>query len=435
MSESKAFIAQKSSQSNCCCEEKKTDTILSLSGDNKKKKETKQTELDNANNSCCAISDGCACNDQNDPECACKETETCCGPPPAPRSGPMEKPGYMLMHFTDGFIEHPAGTVPRIKTAWNLKDYQGALSVRTGLNRNNYKITPGLYAVGNPCADSPVLVSANYKLSFDMLRKELTSINAYILVLDTRGVNVWCAAGKGTFSTEEIILQVEKTNLSSYVNRRKLIVPQLAAPGVSAIMVKKICGFEVVWGPVRAEDLPRFLEHGAASGMREVTFSMKERAVLIPIEIYHLAKPFAAAVVLLFLFSGIGPGFFSFGAAFSRFSLALFTTMTGIFAGAILTPLFLQYLPGKAFSVKGAIAGILSAFVLLAAFRSRIVELEALAVIISTIGISSYLAMNFTGSSPYTSPSGVEKEMRRFIPYQIVSLIIGICLWVGSSFV
>ena len=65
----------------------------------------------------------------------------------------------------------------------------------------NYKVDPGLYAIGNPNERSPVLVTANYKMSFDNLREALPGRDAWILVLDTRGINVWCAAGKGTFGT------------------------------------------------------------------------------------------------------------------------------------------------------------------------------------------------------------------------------------------
>ena len=67
--------------------------------------------------------------------------------------------------------------------------------VRWSIGRNNYKIEPGIYALGSPDKNSEVLVTANYKLSFDTLRKNLTGLNVWILVLDTKGINVWCAAG------------------------------------------------------------------------------------------------------------------------------------------------------------------------------------------------------------------------------------------------
>ncbi len=72
---------------------------------------------------------------------------------------------------------------------------------RWGVNRGGHRVEPGLYRLGSPGPDSPVFASANYTLSFDALRAALGGVDAYILVLDTKGINVWCAAGKGTFGT------------------------------------------------------------------------------------------------------------------------------------------------------------------------------------------------------------------------------------------
>jgi hypothetical protein len=116
--------------------------------------------------------------------------EVCCGLPPGPQSSRHEKPGYRLLDFVDTFIDTPVGPVPRVKTRLERSDRVGTLTARLGIKRNEYKIAPGLYCVGTPDQDSPVLVTANYKLSFDALRRELTSLNAWILVIDTRGINV-----------------------------------------------------------------------------------------------------------------------------------------------------------------------------------------------------------------------------------------------------
>jgi hypothetical protein len=72
---------------------------------------------------------------------------------------------------------------------------------RWGINRMGHRVEPGLYRLGNPAPESPVFTSANYTLSFDALRSALAGNDAWILVLDTKGINVWCAAGKGTFGT------------------------------------------------------------------------------------------------------------------------------------------------------------------------------------------------------------------------------------------
>ena len=67
------------------------------------------------------------------------------------------------------------------------------LLARWGYKRNEYRVEPGLYAMGTPTPDSPVLVTANYTLSFDALRSSLAGVEAYVLVLDTLGINVWLA--------------------------------------------------------------------------------------------------------------------------------------------------------------------------------------------------------------------------------------------------
>jgi hypothetical protein len=102
-----------------------------------------------------------------------------------------------------GSMETPEGRVPQVSSFWTQADYLGTFKARWGIGRRHYMVDPGLYALGRPDEKSPVLVTANYKMSFDRLRRALPGRNAWILVLDTKGINVWCAAGKGTFGTAE----------------------------------------------------------------------------------------------------------------------------------------------------------------------------------------------------------------------------------------
>lgn len=173
-----------------------------------------------------------------------------------------------------------------------MSDYWGAVKVRLGMNRMGYTVEPGLYGVGEPAGDSPVFVSANYKLSFDHLRRELNEIDSWIMVLDTRGINVWCAAGAGTFGTEEMVNRIESNRLSDLVKHRQLIVPQLGAPGVAAHEVYRLSSFQVIYGPVRAEDIGKFLKNGmkASPDMRRVQFNMGDRLVLIPLELIQWSR-------------------------------------------------------------------------------------------------------------------------------------------------
>ena len=195
-------------------------------------------------------------------------------------------------------METPSGKVPQVSPSLGWADQRGAFKVRWGMGRMRYTVDPGLYALGNPGKSSPVLVTANYKLTFDRLRQALPKLDAWILVLDTKGINVWCAAGKGTFGTGELVERIRLAGMERVVNHRELILPQLAGPGVSAHQVKKLSGFRVIYGPIRARDLPAFLDAGckATPEMRQKTFTTWERAVLIPIELV------AALKILVFLF-------------------------------------------------------------------------------------------------------------------------------------
>jgi len=361
--------------------------------------------------------------------------EACCGAPPGPQSSPYERPGYELLSFVENFVDTPVGPVPRVKTRLERSDLMGTLSARLGIKRDQYKISPGLYCVGQPGPDSPVLVTANYKLTFDALRRELTSFEAWILVVDTRGINVWCAAGKALFSTRGVVQQVKQSRLATVVHHKQLILPQLAGPGVAARQVKKGCGFAVQWGPVRSADLKEFLRNNrkASPGMRQVTFRLGERLVLIPVEIYLILRPSLFILLAIFLLSGIGPDVFSFHAAWSRGLVGATTYGAAIFAGAMAVPILLPWLPSRKFFLKGIYTGLAAGAAVL--FWNRIVSVgEAVAVLLLSVAVSSYAAMNFTGATPFTSPTGVEKEMRQGIPVQAGAMLVAVIAWLAAPF-
>lgn len=366
----------------------------------------------------------------------CNEEIPCCGGPAGPKSTAHDLPGYNLCSFVEDFKANGARQVPIVKSSLDLNDILGTISARFGIGRNNYKISPGLYCIGNPGAESPVLVTANYKLSFDTLRKNLEGTDAWIIILDTRGINVWCAAGKGTFSTDELVNRVKSTGIDRIVSHKKLILPQLSAVGVSAKQVKKRCGFRVIWGPVKAADIKEFINNNMKAGqsMRRVTFNLWERIVLVPVEINILSKHFTWFLLGFFMISGIGPGIFSFEQAWSRGIVLVLAALAGVFAGAVAVPVLLPWIFGRAFAIKGMETGLIAGLTINILCRDLISGAEFPALLLLTGTISSYLAMNFTGSTPFTSPSGVEKEMRKAIPIQLIAIIISGFLWLVAAF-
>ncbi len=269
-----------------------------------------------------------------------------------------------------------------------------------------------------------------------MLRSSLVSLDAWLLVIDTKGINVWCAAGKGTFGTAEIIRRATASRLAELVGHRTVVVPQLGAPGVAAHEFARGCGFRVVYGPVRAADLPAFLEAGmqASAEMRRVTFPAAERLVLTPVELTGMLKTTLWAVLGLLVLGGIGESFFSTTAALQRGGGAILVYFCGLFTGAVLVPILLPWIPCRAFSAKGALAGTVVALGALAVFGARLGWLNGVALLLALPAVASWCGMNFTGSTTFTSPSGVEKEMRRAIPLQGAALLLAGIAWVAARF-
>jgi ferredoxin len=126
-----------------------------------------------------------------------------------------------------------------------------------------HRAPTGLVALGHPDAASPVLVTGNYALTVRRLRRVLAGVDAWLLVADSRGINVWCAAGGGHLTHHDVIAAVRTSGVGERVTHRRLILPQLAATGVERRKVEERTGWQARWGPARLEDLPGFLARGA----------------------------------------------------------------------------------------------------------------------------------------------------------------------------
>jgi hypothetical protein len=317
---------------------------------------------------------------------------------------------------------------PQVSTRLNRADIIGSFKARWSSMRMNYPVEPGLYAVGRPNADSPVLVSANYKMSFDRLRKTLSGQDLWILVIDTKGINVWCAAGEGTFGTEELVGRIAEVSLGEVVRGRSLILPQLGAPGVAAHEVLKRSGFKVIYGPVRAVDIPEFLRAGRKTtpSMRAVRFNLWDRLILTPIELAWGLKPALILIAILFIITLIRSGFAPFPFLLGKTAAGFIPFLGAFLAGSFLAPLLLPLIPGRAFAWKGWLLG-LAWTVLYLQFTTPWHEWKTILLYLLLLPpMSSFLAMNFTGATTFTSLSGVVKEMKIALPLQIVSAGLGI---------
>ena len=316
----------------------------------------------------------------------------------------------------------PAVVVP-LTSELTSADRFDHLLARWGVNRTGHRRDPGLYAIGNPSPDSPVVVTANYTLSVDAVRSAIAGIDCYLLVLDTQGINVWCAAGKGTFGTAELVRRIALTGLPSVVSHRTLILPQLGAPGIAAHEVRRRTGFRVEYGPVRAGDLPDYLQTRTCTPeMRRVRFPPRDRGVLIPVELVYILPYTLVVSAILWLVAG---------------PLAGLAAVAAVLAGTVLFPLALPVIPFQDYTIKGFLLGGLVAL----PFAGAAVTLSpgppwagwiaALAGMLTMSTSTAYLALNFTGATPFTSRTGVRTEIFRYVP-ALVTLFGSGCILMAA---
>ncbi|KGK99763.1 copper oxidase [Methanococcoides methylutens] len=137
----------------------------------------------------------------------------------------------------------------------------------------------GLIKIGDPDINSPVILTCNYHLTVEGVKRAIKGIDVYLLVANSKGINVWCSATGGRFTNHDVISVLKTSGIEEVVGHRNVILPQLAATGVEAKIIKEKTGWEVIWGPVYAKDLPLFLKDHfiKTPKMREVEFPWKQR--------------------------------------------------------------------------------------------------------------------------------------------------------------
>jgi NAD-dependent dihydropyrimidine dehydrogenase PreA subunit len=171
----------------------------------------------------------------------------------------------------------------------------------------------GLVKVGNPDRNSPVFLTCNYHLTVQRVKRALKGIDAYLLVANSRGINVWCGAAGGLFTNHDVVSVLKTSGIEELVDHRNVILPQLAATGVEAEIIRDKTRWKVIWGPVYAKNIPAFLKNGLkkASEMREVEFPWEQRiemavawafpisfvSALIVIPFWREAIPFLVTLV------------------------------------------------------------------------------------------------------------------------------------------
>ncbi|MCG3221230.1 MAG: 4Fe-4S binding protein [Candidatus Heimdallarchaeota archaeon] len=179
----------------------------------------------------------------------------------------------------------------------------------------------GYQRVGNPDENSPVLLTCNFHLTILRLKKATKGLNYHLLIANSKGINVWCAATGDSLNNHSVISVIKTSGIEDKVNHKKVIMPQLAAPGVESKVILKNVGWKILWGPVDAKDIPEFFESNfeKTDEMKQVEFRLVQRIemaimwiflaamVIMPIwgPIFKLEAAFLLGQICLIYFSAL----------------------------------------------------------------------------------------------------------------------------------
>ena len=122
-------------------------------------------------------------------------------------------------------------------------------------------VTEGIYEIGTPDENSPVMVTTNFSLTYFIVSGEIegSRIPSWLLIMDTEGLSVMTAWAAGKFSGDVVGMFVKKCGIADKIKHRKVIIPGYAA-SISGEMEEELPDWEVVIGPRDASLIPAFLK-------------------------------------------------------------------------------------------------------------------------------------------------------------------------------
>ncbi len=174
--------------------------------------------------------------------------------------------------------------------------YYGLVTiVETLMRMFPFPAKTGYQRIGNPDENSPVLLTCNFHLTILRLKKATRGLNYHLLVANSKGINVWCAATGDSLNNHSVVSVIKTSGIEDKVNHKNIILPQLAAPGIESKVIQKRVGWKILWGPVDAKDILDYFEANfeKSAEMKQVEFRFVQRIEMAIMWI------FLAAIVLM----------------------------------------------------------------------------------------------------------------------------------------
>ncbi len=274
--------------------------------------------------------------------------------------------------------------------------------------KRTYVVEPGLYYTGDRYdSGAPLLVTSNYRLTVFLVTRRVRTFNARLLVVDTDGINVWCAAGKGQFGNQAILAQIQRYPRSLLTQEKwlRLILPKFGLAGVDLRAMREERMRPII-GPLYARDLPAYL---AAPPLRDcdddcVVFGLRMRTFSwLP-----GLKQMVGYSLLLVIFFMLAQWLWGSSVPLGLLAISVFV--------ATAYPLLFPWIPGDRFAVKGLWLGAIAAAGLgLGAAAGLVAAADLVASIPFTLATGLFFGLAYTGNSAVSNYTRVRKETAQFL--------------------
>ncbi|MFX1457810.1 MAG: hypothetical protein ACFFDB_20770, partial [Promethearchaeota archaeon] len=299
-------------------------------------------------------------------------------------------------------------------------------------------IEPGIYQSGNPNEKSPLIATANYLYTYIKVMRALKGVDAWVLCVDSNGINVWCAARGDNFGNKQLIEVVEASGIDKITTRKTLILPQLSAGGVAAPLIASEAPnfpFNLLYGPVWAKYLPQFLKERPAKKpdkwkLAKFTSSHRLRAFITHTTFLLRKVFFLPTIILLALLFGLS--------IIYPFWLSKIWRVGEIWLWIIITNgLIATFFPlsefTRKFIFKGIFFGALNIIIL--GGLTLILHNNFYLILWNCIfyfWLAFFSTMSMSGYTMATSPGEIQEEYPIFRIIHLPLLIIGILLMLSG---
>ncbi len=279
----------------------------------------------------------------------------------------------------------------------------------------------GFYSFNGADADSPVLVTTDYYMTafrvIDSIERQ--GIACHLLVVNGKGINVWCGSRGGHVDTDSVLAALEDFDVAEKVSHKKLILPQLIASGVSKAELAKH-GWRAEFGPVEIEDVGEFIKNGNKKTPEQsmVTFDLNHR---VEENFGHLVFETALFLIMTPIFWILG----FLGGPLLSWSSYWLSIFPFVLLGTYVLGTFMALVDPKMPTTSGLVRGVITGLVALVVFKMSLMVILSVPLIwtdatgLTIFGLSMFVGFNWGGATPFLG----EDQMIRDIIVGLVGLV------------